>query len=220
MKPIHIALTSILLLLTYGCCGCSDFRDAIMGSGVSMTEERDLAAFSAIELAGAYEVSITCGEEQRFTITGDDNIVPLIVTEVREGMLHVKPSREISTEMPLTIVIGCESLKEFKAAGAVSADIAGVESDRLYVEINGTGSLVASGRAREVDLSVAGAASVDTNRLEAESVSVTINGAGRAGVHATSTLTATINGTGTIEYSGNPETVSQNVAGLGVIRRK
>jgi len=220
MKPINLAMLSILLLLICGCCGCSDFGNAVKGSGVSMTEDRELDAFSGIEVAGAFCVSVTCGREQSFTITGDDNIVPLILTEVRGKTLHVKSEEEISTDTPLTIVINCNSLDGFRAFGAVSADITEVDSDRIEIEINGTGAIAASGRARAVDLSVAGSASVDTNSLEAERVSVTINGAGTAGVHATSAVDATINGVGTIEYSGDPESVSQNVSGLGVIRKK
>ncbi len=220
MKPIHLALIPILLAFTYGCCGCFDLRNAVKGSGVSMTEDRELATFTGIELAGAYGVSITCGEEQSFTITGDDNILPLIITEVRGSTLHVKSEKEINIESPLTIVISCNSLNEISAAGFVNLDIAGVDSDRFDIELNGAGILVASGRARNVDLSVAGTASIDTDGLEAETVSVTINGAGRAGVNASSALEATINGTGTIEYSGDPESVSQQVSGLGVIKRK
>ncbi len=220
MKSIQVLIFSILLVLACGCCECFNDRDAVKGSGVSMTEERELAAFTGLDLSGAYDVTITCGAAQRFTITGEDNILPLIVTEVKGDTLHVKPSEKISTKITIEIVIGCEMLNAIHAAGAVNLGIAEVDVDRFDIDLAGTASLGATGRAREVDLTVAGTADVDTNGLSAETVSVTINGAGHARVHASKSLNAVINGTGNITYSGNPENVSQNVSGLGVIIKK
>lgn len=185
-----------------------------------MTEDRDLAPFTEIELYGAYSVSVACGAGQRFTITGDDNIVPIVITEVRDDTLNVKPEKEISTEIPLEITIACNSLSRISVVGAGSVDVTGVDSERFDIEINGAGSLAASGRVSGIDISVTGAAGVNTSNLIAETVSVTITGAGNANVHASESLGATINGTGTIQYTGDPANVSQNVSGIGVIKKK
>src|SRR5712691_10195429 len=84
MKKIAIALTLIFAgLLLSGC------MMGVHGSGVRKTEKRELAPFKAIETRGAFDVEVTCQKSASFEVEGDDNLLPLIQTEVRDGVLHV-----------------------------------------------------------------------------------------------------------------------------------
>ena len=82
--------TVLLLLVACGLVlsGCK-FHRGIAGSGVRKTEKRDLKSFNAIDTTGAYEIDATCQRPASFEIEADDNILPLIKTEVRDGILFV-----------------------------------------------------------------------------------------------------------------------------------
>src|SRR5436305_15136422 len=61
------------------------------GSGVSKTEQRDVKEFRRVELEGSARVRITIGQPQQVTVTGADNIVPLIATTVDGDPLRIAP---------------------------------------------------------------------------------------------------------------------------------
>jgi hypothetical protein len=56
---------------------------------VRKTEKRELAAFTAIETSGAFEVTVTCQKTASFEIEADDNILPLVESEATR--LHSAP---------------------------------------------------------------------------------------------------------------------------------
>src|SRR3954471_19334485 len=88
----------LVILLTFAALlfGCK-FGRGIAGSGNRKTEKRELKSFNAIESSGAYEVSITCQKPVSFEIEADDNILPLIKTEVRDGILYITSDQEYHT---------------------------------------------------------------------------------------------------------------------------
>ena len=89
MKRIAIVLPlASLLLVLYGC-----HIGGVRGSGVRKTEKRDLPSFTAIETIGAFEVQVNCQKPASFEIEADDNILPLIQTEVRNGVLRVSSTK-------------------------------------------------------------------------------------------------------------------------------
>src|SRR5216117_4037518 len=90
MKKTAILLTlAISFVFVLSACG-------VRGSGVRKTEKRELPAFTSIETTGAFEVEVTCQKPASFEIEADDNILPLIQTEVRDGVLRVTTTRSYS----------------------------------------------------------------------------------------------------------------------------
>src|SRR5260221_13662487 len=88
---ISAPLALMLLLLLSACI------HGVRGSGVRKTEQRDLPAFNAIDTSGAFEVEVVCQKPASFEIEADDNIVPLVQTEVRGGVLHVITTKSYSS---------------------------------------------------------------------------------------------------------------------------
>ena len=81
---------------------------SIVGSGVAKREARDVGPFSGVDVSATLEASVTIGAETSVTIEGDDNLVPLIKTEVRDGRLvaNYEPGHSFRTKQSprLTIV--------------------------------------------------------------------------------------------------------------------
>jgi hypothetical protein len=55
------------------------------GSGNVITESRDVAGFNEIALGGIGTGIVTQGDEEALTIEAEDNLLPPIGSEVREG---------------------------------------------------------------------------------------------------------------------------------------
>src|SRR5712692_2201500 len=110
MKKVAIVLTLALssLLLFTGCLG-------VHGSGVRKTEKRDLPAFTSIETSGAFEVEVTCQKPASFEIEADDNLLPLIETEVTGGVLRVTTTKHYSSRGGIVLRIAIPSLESVRS---------------------------------------------------------------------------------------------------------
>src|SRR5436190_11155416 len=127
-----------LLLLTCGLAlaGCKLHR-GIAGSGVRKTEKRDLKSFNAIDTAGAYEIDVTCQKPASFEIEADDNILPLIKTEVRDGILVVTSDQQYHSSKSPVLRITLPDLASVISRGAGNVKIADASSNDLKIQSTG-----------------------------------------------------------------------------------
>lgn len=83
----------------------------------------------------------------------------------------------------------------------------------------GTGGLNVNGKTTEGLVRVEGVGGFDGVELECANMNVTVSGVGGAKVWATKSITATLNGVGSIRYKGNPKTTNLNTNGFGNIKK-
>jgi hypothetical protein len=208
----------LVLTILFAFTGCH-FSKGIKGSGVRKTEKRDLAPFTAIETEGAYEVTVTCQKAQSFEIEADDNILPLIKTEVRDGVLRVRGERYQSSKL-VSLKITVPSLERLSGTGAGDLRVSGLKNDKFEIHATGATNVSASGDTGSVEISTTGAGSVDTHSLHAVKAKITAVGASSVQVYASEQLDVSIAGAGEVTYSGNPKTVNKSVAGAGSVKPK
>jgi hypothetical protein len=194
--------------------------DGVEGSGRRKTERRDVAEFDRITVEGAYRVEVACGRERGLEIEADDNLLPLLLTDVEGGRLRLHNERGITTKQMPLVRVTVPDLKEVSVPGASDFSLTGVRNERLEVKVEGAAKLRASGETGALDLTLSGAGLVDARDLHAREVSVVNSGAGMTSVYATERLDATVNGVGTVDYYGDPQTVNPQVNGLGKITKK
>ncbi|MEK7855263.1 MAG: DUF2807 domain-containing protein, partial [Acidobacteriota bacterium] len=61
------------------------FNKKTKGSGKVATDVRDLRDFKGIDVSGVFQVEITSQKDFGVEVEADDNLLPLIKTEVRGG---------------------------------------------------------------------------------------------------------------------------------------
>ncbi|MFN2578981.1 MAG: head GIN domain-containing protein [Pyrinomonadaceae bacterium] len=210
----------VLLLLVCAVPGCKFGERGIDGSGVRKTEKRDLKSFNAIDTTGAFEVDATCQKPASFEIEGDDNILPLIKTEVRDGILFVSANQQYHSAKPVTLRITLSDLNNVSSHGAGQIKIADANSTDLRIESTGAASVVAEGTARSVSISSTGAGEIDTTRLRAEKAKVDVTGAATVDVFASDQLDVTVAGASSVTYTGHPKVVNKHVSGIGSVSEK
>jgi hypothetical protein len=194
--------------------------DMEKGSGRMVTEQRDIGSFDRIESNIGADITVSIGATQSISLTYDDNLIGYVTTKVRGKKLVIESSRSFSSSKDCQIKIVVPRLEEVTVGGSGRIEAVGLDADRFSVQIDGSADVVASGEVGELLIEVNGSGNVDTRDLVAGEATVEINGSGDVNVMARDYLTATVNGSGDIVYTGNPGQVVKNVEGSGRIRRR
>ena len=215
MKTIAVS-SSVALILLFALFGC---HIGVHGSGVRKTETRELGPFTAIETSGAFEVQVTCQKPPSFEIEGDDNILPLIQTEVRNGVLRVSSSKPYSSRGGISLRITVPDLERLQTSGAGKFHVSDLKNDRFEIHSSGASVVTVAGQTRSLDISTSGAGKIDTHNLRSETAEVSVSGAALVDVYASDELDVTVSGAGRVTYSGNPK-VSKHVSGAGQVTKK
>lgn len=216
--PFVAAAAAVGIAALTGCGGTSS-SSRVEGSGVSKTVSRSVPAFSKVELAGIGTARVHPGSPQAVTITGDDNIVPLVTTEVRDGTLVVstKENTQLSTVTPLVVEVRAPSVTGSSLTGSGDLSVDGVAGPRFDAALTGTGKLDVGGTVSALDATVSGTGAAQLEHLVAEDAHVVMSGVGDAHVFVTHSLDASVTGMGSIVYGGNPQHVQSKVTGLGEV---
>jgi hypothetical protein len=223
LKAKATVACALLLFLCAGCDYAARVRESgeqLVGSGNSRSETRDMPEFDRIAVEGAYRVEVTAGGQRRVEVDADDNLLPVLKTEVEGGLLRIRNERGISARGLPVVRVSVPDVKEISVPGASDLQLSGVKNDALKINVEGAGRLRAAGETARLAVSLSGAGMIDAGELRARQVSAACDGAGSVTVFASETLDAAINGMCLINYHGDPPTVNPQVNGLGRVVRK
>ena len=216
LAAVGVLLGITLLVIAPACRSQTPLGSRSSGSGVAVTDHREVQPFAAVELAGANTVVVHVGAPQSVDVTGDDNLVDRVTTTVRDGRLVIDDRGSFTTKAPMHVAVSVPSLDGVELGGAGTVTVEGVTTDDFSSELTGNGTLVVSGTVQRLTAALAGAGTLDLHSLVATDATAQLQGTGTIRVHATSTLDATPTGTGTILYRGDP-TVTMRSRGTGTV---
>ena len=212
----------LLLLVSFG-AGChmgGVFGKGVRGSGNRVTEKRDVPGFLSIEVSGAYEVEITAQKERSLEITGDDNILPLVTTEVKGNVLHISSSKSYNVTRSITLKITVPDLEEISSSGASKITVSNIKNSEMGIDSSGASKISVAGETKRLKIGTSGASDIEAKDLYAEKVSVQSSGAGYVSVYATEQLEASASGAARVDYYGNPANVKPDVSGAGSVNKR
>jgi hypothetical protein len=209
-----------LAALTVVVVGCQFFGSGVRGSGTAKTEQRAVAAFSELSVEGSMHADVSAGAPQLVELSGDDNIVPLIATDVDGAELRIGPTKSISPKLDLTARIATPKLAALSASGSVQAVVRGIASDAFAIHTTGSTTVTASGTAKRVAIHVSGSSSVAANELRAEDVTIEVSGSADVDVYATGVLDVHVSGSARVRYAGNPREVHKDITGSGTVEAR
>lgn len=208
------------------------------GSGNVITETRDVSGFDRIEISYPATVLVSQGSKESLKIEAEDNLMPNLKTQVRNGRLevfyrregnkHVNPTKIVK----ITIVVKDLSDMDFSSAGelvveklktdtlevslsgAGNVELEDIQVRALRMSMSGAGSATASGVADDLQVSISGFGDFKGGDLHNKDASVDISGAGSATVWVDHELSAEVSGAGSVNYYGSP-TVTRQISGVG-----
>ncbi|HWM88904.1 MAG TPA: head GIN domain-containing protein [Kofleriaceae bacterium] len=207
-----LATIALVLLALPGC-----FGPQIQGSGNAIQQPRSVAGFRRIEIKGSTDVVATVGPATQVTVSGDDNIVPHVRTEVRGDTLIIDMERgSYSPRADLVVTISTPALDGVSISGSADAQVKGVVAERFDAHISGSGNLDVRGTARQLEASISGSGDMRLYGLSCGRASVEVSGSGNVELTAAEALDAQISGSGDVRYRGRPHT-QVKVSGSGSV---
>lgn len=196
---------------------------ATKGSGIAVTDIRDVAEFTRIKVTGSADVDVTFGDEPSLEVEVDDNLVESITTEVDDGELTIGSEGSYSTSLGVKVRITMLALESVSVSGSGSVNVDDLKGDSFEVSVSGSGDVKVDGKVTRVTANVAGSGDVDLTELQAVEVDASIAGSGDIDVTASEKVTASIAGSGDISYDGHsgaePKVESQ-IVGSGDIDKR
>ncbi len=215
MKKLVLAATMFCgtVLLLSGC------HMGVKGSGLRKTEKRDVPAFTAINTSGMFEVEVKCQQPVSLEVEGDDNLLPLIETEVVDGVLRIKSSKPYRSQRGIIVRITVPNLERIQASGAEKFRVSDVKNDQFEIHSSGVVEVSATGQTKSLEIDESGAGKIDTHNLRAAAVDVHVSGAANVDVFASDQLDVTVSGAANVTYSGDAK-VNKHVSGAGSITKK
>ena len=235
-RRYYLALLAAIPVL--GCGISLDWNGpAVAGSGDVTSENRSVPAFDRIEIGGEYEVLVRVGAGPSIVLEGDDNLLPLVRTEVRNGTLHIESEKDLRPRDEIRIDVGVETLNAIQSGGSSDVAVRDVRSSAFDVGVSGSSEVVANGEfgdlsasisgsgeihmngtADAIDGKVSGSGELDLLEVRARSARIEVSGSGDATVQVSDRLDASVSGSGDVRYRGQPA-IDMDVSGSGSVER-
>ena len=208
----------------------------------AVSQSRPMSLIHGISLNGIGTVIYAQGPAPNLTVTAEPDAMPMILTEIRDGTLHIDTklmsTSVISFKKPPVYTVTSPTLTDFSLNGAGKAVIGPLETRSLDVaidgagevkladvslesfrlDIRGAGTVSANGSSADQDILLRGTGNFTGHGFRGQRVRIQIPGAGRASVNAADTLSVEIDGVGTVSYVGEPS-VTKKIGGLGVLKQ-
>lgn len=217
-KILKKITTSLLLLLLFTFTGC--FRGIVWGNGNRVTQERNINSFRGVRADFIGDIYIKQGTDHYVTITGDSNLLELIVMEVKNDQLIIDSTKNYTTKKGIDLEITVPDLDTVRVNGVCDIEMVDFETKQLKLVTAGVGSIKASGRVEVLTAEVHGVGDLELKDLIGDDVTALVDGVGSIDVYANKTLDLRVNGVGDINYYGDAVLTFMEDDGVGSIRKK
>ncbi len=244
MKKIFLAL----FVSTFALQACTaqwwQGSKKVEGNGQMTTATRTTTGYDKVDLTGAMDVELVKGTEGRLRIEAEENLIPHITTEVKNGELVISVEKgfnlQPSRNNPIKVTVPFESLDGVYLTGSgdiytsdmiksenFETKVTGSGNIRLQLQakqararLTGSGNMDLRGSAEDFNCKITGSGDINAFDFKCEAVDATVIGSGNLQVHATEELRANVPGSGDIVYSGNPRKEDFKTLGSGSVSKQ
>lgn len=229
---VFMALSAVVLKVNV-------FGDVIQGDGNIRQENRQVGYFDRVEVSGRFQVNYTQESRQAVLVTGDNNLLEHILTEVSDGELRVFTRNRLQSRN-LQIDLSSSDIRQIKAAagaqfnaqnmihspvltllGSAGARIE-LEAlvEELLVNLSAGSSARLSGQAQTVEVEASAGSQLDAFELEAQQVKVQASAGSRVNVNAQEELSVSGSAGSSIYYAGTPVINELNLSAGSAIHQR
>lgn len=229
--------TALLLLIVPLCLSAQWWGKGYKPEGKVVTKTLDLENFDQFSLSLSGRVKLTLGNKQSVKITAQEDLFPLINTDVMGTKWKLKFTEKVRNYDKLMIEITMTSIESLSVAGSgyiegtnqiqnkkLDLAVAGsgdmdldIDVGQLDAAISGSGTLELEGLTNDMDLSISGSGDVFGFDLETGNADISVSGSGTCKITCNGRLEASVSGSGDVFYKGQPK-IESRVSGSGSVR--
>lgn len=212
----------------------------IQGSGNKTSVTRKVSDFKKIDISGGFKIKLKQDSSGSLTITGDDNLMQHIKTEVSGGKLRISTdNKNICSDESTEITIGIHNLEVLEASGAVEVTTEGklvtqdlrlglsgatkinMDLDAAQVSTQGSGAteVYLKGQATSHKVKLSGSGKVYAFDFIVGSYKISTTGATECEINVLNDLDVNSTGASSIKYKGNPTKISNDKTGASSITK-
>lgn len=235
MKKIAAIIVAATIFMVIPSCR------KVIGDGPVVTEARNVSNFTGISSEMSGRVNFTIAPDYKVEITGQQNILDVLKTNVVNGVLHIdfKNGVRVRNYQDLVINVTAPYADYFRLSGTGEMNVHGtitannlklsmsgaaditveraVIADKIGVDISGTGNInVISGSAKFEEVDISGSGKVGLGDITARSALTHTSGSGDVKLNLSENLEVHISGSGSVYYHGNPS-ISTHISGSGKV---
>ena len=195
----------------------------VVGSGKNgITEKRDVSGFSAIDASSMFTIIVTKGDVESLTITADEELMPALKSEVKNGVLKLyykenKQNRRKQYKSP-EVHITMKQLQNVDLSGNCRLTVNGVfEPKKFVAEVSGVSSLKLEINASEMTIDASGASKIN---LQGKTTNANIDASGSSMMQLDLQATKAdvdVSGASSISLSGKADRASFDASGASKI---
>lgn len=214
-RTASVVVFFIAAILAAACEGEIPFG-GVRGSGDLITESRPVSSFDEIVVKGSGNVRVDVTGTESLEIEAEDNIMPLLTTEVVAGRLElgIKSGELISPRRDITYAITAAQLRGVSILGSGDITVSDIDVDTFETTVSGSGNIEPEGACDHLEVTISGSGRFRGADLVAATGEVRVSGSGDVLVNVTDDLTVSISGSGDVQYMGDPS-VDQSISGSG-----
>jgi hypothetical protein len=190
MMPVPVVVVTAIALAGLAGCGSS----GVTGKGPVQTETRKAGAFTRIGVSGGIGVTVRIDPTQALEVSAQENILPVIATDVEGDTLRIRSTESYSTSEGVEVAVSTPALLGISMSGGSQGRIEGLDAERLDIELNGGAGVTATGSATSVGLNMTGGSRASLENLMATTITLDLSGGATATVHASDRVSGSASG--------------------------
>jgi len=227
-----ILYAAVILIMTVSCLSIK----GISGSGNIISEERKVEGFSGILVSAGINLFISQGSIESLKIEAEDNIIPLLITEVKNGKLEIhykhlglsslrliKPVNVYATVKELNDLgvssgatvkseeINTDSIKINLSSGA-SGELS-IQTSSIDVNLSSGTNMRISGKTDIQKINLSSGSSYDALDFVSKSAAIDASSGSSAKINVSDGLDVNISSGGLVQYKGTPKISSDISSG-------
>ena len=233
----------VALFLSSLLTSCSfDFNiSGVKGDGNVVTQERfSNKEFTKIKASEDLDVYLTKSTLTAVKVQADKNIQGLIITEIKDGVLHIHTSENIGKASAKKILVNFTNLDEISSssgaeihttnfiitdnivvkASSGSDQTLAIRATTIECKTSSGAAIEVKGSAELITAKASSGSAIDADKLLADNCKTNASSGADINVNCRNTLTAEASSGANISYAGNPASVNKSKSSAASISKQ
>lgn len=215
-----------------------DGMTGIRGNGNVISEDRTINSdFDVIKVQQGINLFLTQGNSTEINVEADENILDLLITEVKNGELKVYFDKNVYRAKKRNVYLTTTTISKIRTSSGASVksentlqvkslDLDSSSGSSIKIYVNATEVTSESSSGSDIDIfgstetfsaKASSGSSIDADELEAIDVYAKVSSGANINVNVTGKLIAKASSGGDIDFEGNPTDVNKDTSSGGSV---
>jgi len=234
-KVMAVILLILLAAATItSCIRITGFK----GSGDAATQERNISGVKSVSISAGMNLYIQQAGSESLRIEADDNVIPKILTEVKNGHLEIKYKPwifgfgGINIKSPVNIYLTVTDIDAIKASSGANVQSSMINTEslritlssgssgkveidaaKLNVDLSSGSNLTIEGTVEKQEADLSSGVKYDAYNLKSREAALNVSSGAVADIDVSERLDVNISSGATVRYIGTPQIVSNISSG-------